>query len=147
MTNGELAKELSQYPLTAIATGLLDFERFNKRLSKSEEESLAANYPTLLVTTNRHSMKLFIAEKPSLARAIAAGIDVGKKSDGYISLNGGKEIVILEAAKQFKIIRELIGKATIIVNALDEKSVKQSLNDFSNPSLIMRLKLFSRTSF
>ena len=38
-------------------------------------------------------MKLFIAEKPSLAQAIAAGIGVGKKSDGYISLNGGKEIV------------------------------------------------------
>ena len=144
-------------------------------------------------------MKLFIAEKPSLAQAIAAGIGVGKKCDGYISLNGGKEIVtwryghILaqlnpdeyaekyrawrmedlpiipslwklkvkpEAAKQFKIVRELIGKATTIVNAgnpdregqllvdefldyvgnkkpvqrillnaLDEKSVKQSLND------------------
>ena len=38
-------------------------------------------------------MKLFIAEKPSLARAIAAGIGVGKKSDGYISLNDGNEIV------------------------------------------------------
>ena len=144
-------------------------------------------------------MKLFIAEKPSLAQAIVAGIGVGKKSDGYISLNGGNEIVtwcyghILEqlspneyaekyrawrmedlpiipsawklkvkpdAAKQFKIVRELIGKATTIVNAgdpdregqllvdevldfvgnkkpvqrillnaLDEKSVRQSLND------------------
>ena len=144
-------------------------------------------------------MKLFIAEKPSLAQAIASGIGVGKKSDGYISLNGGKEIVtwcyghILaqlnpdeyaekyrvwrmedlpiipsqwklkvkpEAARQFKIVRELIGKATTIVNAgdpdregqllvdevlnyvgnkkpvqrillnaLDEKSVKQSLKD------------------
>ena len=52
MTNGELAKELSQYPLTAIATGLLDFERFNKRLNKSDEENLVASYPTLLVTTN-----------------------------------------------------------------------------------------------
>ena len=38
-------------------------------------------------------MKLFIAEKPSLARAIAAGIGVGKNCDGYISLNGGNEIV------------------------------------------------------
>ena len=35
MTNGELAKELSQYPLTAIATGLLDFEKFNKQLNKT----------------------------------------------------------------------------------------------------------------
>jgi DNA topoisomerase-3 len=103
-------------------------------------------------------MKLFIAEKPSLAQAIAAGIGVGQKFDGYISLNGGAEVVtwcyghILEqlnpseydekyqwwrmedlpimpniwrlkvkktAAKQFKIIRELIGKATTIVNAGD----------------------------
>ena len=39
-------------------------------------------------------MKLFIAEKPSLAQAIAAGIGVGKRSDGYISLNGGNEIVM-----------------------------------------------------
>ena len=30
MTNGELAKELSQYPLTAIAIGLLDFEQLKK---------------------------------------------------------------------------------------------------------------------
>ena len=144
-------------------------------------------------------MKLFIAEKPSLARAIASGIGVGKNFDGYISLNGGNEIVTwcyghilkqlnpdeyeekyrawrmedlpiipsqwklkvkAETAKQFKIIRELIGKATeivnagdpdregqllidevldfvgnkkpvqrILLNALDEKSVKQSLKD------------------
>ena len=133
-------------------------------------------------------MKLFIAEKPSLAQAIAAGIGVGKKNDGYISLNGGNEQlnpseyaekyqkwrmedlpiipnqwklkVKSDAAKQFKIVRDLIGKATTIVNAgdpdregqllvdevldyvgnkkpverillnaLDEKSVRQSLHD------------------
>ena len=38
-------------------------------------------------------MKLFIAEKPSLTQAIEAGIGVEKKSNGYISVNGGKEIV------------------------------------------------------
>ena len=155
-------------------------------------------------------MKLFIAEKPSLARAIAAGLGVGKKFDGYISLNGGAEIVtwcyghILEqlnpseydakyqqwrmddlpivpshwalkvkkdAAKQFKIIRELIGKATtiinagdpdregqllvdevleyvgnkkpvqrILLNALDEKSVQQSLQDLRNNQDFQGLK-------
>ena len=155
-------------------------------------------------------MKLFIAEKPSLARAIAAGIGVGKNFDGYISLNGGKEIVtwcfghILEnfnpddysekylqwrmedlpiipaqwklkvksdAAKQFKIIRDLIGKAEVIVNAgdpdregqllvdevldfvgnkkpvqrillnaLDEKSVKNSLNDLRDNKNFQGLK-------
>ncbi len=43
MTNGELAKELSQYPLTAIATGLLDFEKFNKHLNQKNEESSTKN--------------------------------------------------------------------------------------------------------
>ena len=155
-------------------------------------------------------MKLFIAEKPSLARAIASGIGVGKNFDGYISLNGGNEIVTwcyghilkqlnpdeyaekyrswrmedlpiipsqwklkvkTETAKQFKIIWELIGKATIIVNAgdpdregqllvdevldfvgnkkpvqrillnaLDEKSVKQSLNDLRDNDEFRGLK-------
>ena len=155
-------------------------------------------------------MKLFIAEKPSLAQAIAAGIGVGKKNDGYISLNGGNKIVtwcyghILEqlnpseyaekyqkwrmedlpiipnqwklkvksdAAKQFKIVRDLIEKATTIVNAgdpdregqllidevleyvgnkkpvqrillnaLDEKSVKQSLHDLRDNREFQGLK-------
>ena len=113
-------------------------------------------------------MKLFIAEKPSLARAIAAGIGVGKNFEGYISLNGGREIVtwcfghILEnfspdeyaekykhwrmedlpivpdiwklkvktdAAKQFKIIRDLVSKATMIVNAGDPDREGQLLVD------------------
>ena len=38
-------------------------------------------------------MKLFIAEKPSLTQVIAAGIGVGKKSNGCISVNSGQEIV------------------------------------------------------
>ena len=113
-------------------------------------------------------MKLFIAEKPSLAQAIAAGIGVGRKLDGYISLNGGKEIVTwcyghilvqlnpdeyaekyrswrmedlpiipslwklkvkAEVAKQFKIVRELIGKVTTIVNAGDPDREGQLLVD------------------
>ena len=113
-------------------------------------------------------MKLYIAEKPSLARAIAAGIGDGKNCDGYISLNGGREIVtwcfghILEnfspdeyaekykhwrmedlpivpdiwklkvktdAAKQFKIVRDLVSKATTIVNAGDPDREGQLLVD------------------
>ena len=45
MTNGELAKELSQYPMTAIATGLLDFERFNQ-LNKLTDEDSNTDYPS-----------------------------------------------------------------------------------------------------
>ena len=113
-------------------------------------------------------MKLFIAEKPSLAQAIAAGIGDGKRQNGYISLNGGNEVVtwcyghILEqlspseydekykawkmsdlpivpnpwklkvrkdAAKQFKIIRELIWQAATIVNAGDPDREGQLLVD------------------
>ena len=38
-------------------------------------------------------MRLFIAEKPSLGRAIAENLGKGQKKDGYISLNGGNDIV------------------------------------------------------
>ena len=104
----------------------------------------------------------------SLTQAIAAGIGFGKKSDGYISLNGEEDIVTwcyghifaqlnldeyaekyrswrmedlpiipsvwklkvkAEAAKQFKIVRELIGKATTIVNAGDPDREGQLLVD------------------
>lgn len=43
MTNEALAKELSQYPLTAIATGLLDFEQLKKRLTNSQEKNTGTN--------------------------------------------------------------------------------------------------------
>lgn len=147
-------------------------------------------------------MQLFIAEKPSLGRAIAEGIGSGEKKDGYISLKNGEVIVtwcfghILEqwdpeqyderykkwnmddlpiipsewklnvkkeSAKQFKVIKELASKADYIVNAgdpdregqllidevllyignkkpvkrillnaIDDKSVKQALKDLRN---------------
>lgn len=43
MTNGELAKELSQYPLTAITTGLPDFEQLRKRLNNPQEKVTGTN--------------------------------------------------------------------------------------------------------
>lgn len=43
MTNEELAKELSQYPLTAIATRLIDFERFIRHFNKVNEENSQTN--------------------------------------------------------------------------------------------------------
>lgn len=48
MINGELAKELSQYPLTTIATGLFDFERFNNQINKSTDKNSNPNSPTQL---------------------------------------------------------------------------------------------------
>ena len=113
-------------------------------------------------------MRLFIAEKPSLGQALAQGIGSGKKESGYISLNGGNDIVtwcfghILEqlnpdeydekykrwrmedlpilpekwklkvkpdAAKQFKVVKELAAKADTIVNAGDPDREGQLLVD------------------
>ena len=157
-----------------------------------------------------HNMRLFIAEKPSLGQALAQGIGSGKKESGYISLNGGNDIVtwcfghILEqlnpdeydekykrwrmedlpilpekwklkvkpdAVKQFKVVKELVTKAETIVNAgdpdregqllvdevleyignkkpvqrillnaLDEKSVKEALRDLRDNRDFLGLK-------
>ena len=38
-------------------------------------------------------MRLFIAEKPSLAKAIAGGLGKGSAKDGFIEINGGKDVV------------------------------------------------------
>ena len=43
MTNGELARELSQYPLTAIATGLLDVEKLKEHLTTSQSPNFTTN--------------------------------------------------------------------------------------------------------
>ena len=113
-------------------------------------------------------MRLFIAEKPSLGQALAQGIGSGKKESGYISLNGGNDIVtwcfghILEqlnpdeydekykrwrmedlpilpekwklkvkpdAGKQFKVVKELVAKAETIINAGDPDREGQLLVD------------------
>ncbi len=113
-------------------------------------------------------MRLFIAEKPSLGRAIAENLGTQEAKDGYISCNNGKDIVtwcfghILEldmpdqydskyekwrlgdlpifpsvwkksvskdATKQFKVIKDLIGRADYIVNAGDPDREGQLLVD------------------
>ena len=130
-------------------------------------------------------MRLFIAEKPSLGQALAQGLGSGKKEAGYISLNGGEDIVtwcfghILEqlnpdeydekykrwrmedlpivpevwklrvkpdAAKQFKVVKELAAKADSIVNAGDPDREGQLLVDevleyIGNKKLVQRILL------
>ena len=113
-------------------------------------------------------MRLFIAEKPSLGRAIAENLGKGTSKDGCIEINNGQDIVtwcfghVLEqydpgeyderykkwamddlpivpdewklkvkkdAAKQFKIIKELAKKADYIINAGDPDREGQLLID------------------
>lgn len=113
-------------------------------------------------------MRLFIAEKPSLGRAIAENLGKGSKNNGYILINGGDDIVtwcfghILEqfnpdeyndkyrrwnmedlpivpenwkfkvkkeAAAQLKVIKDLCNKADYIVNAGDPDREGQLLVD------------------
>ena len=156
-------------------------------------------------------LRLYIAEKPSLATAIAHGLGEGPKKEGFFFLNGGQDIVtwcfghILEqfkpdeyddkykqrwamedlpiipspwklkvsdnCKKQFKIIKDLIDKADeivnagdpdregqllidevleyvhnqkpvkrILLNALDDVSVKQALNDLRDNRDFIGLK-------
>lgn len=111
-------------------------------------------------------MRLFIAEKPSLALAIANGLGIKQKKDGYF--DGGENIVTFcyghimqqcspdeydekykqwkmetlpiipekwklkvtpSCVKQFKIIKDLVKKADIIVNAGDPDREGQLLVD------------------
>ena len=116
MTNGELAKELSQYPLTAIATGLLDFERFNKKFSKADEESLTQNYPTLLVSTNPLKLsederrKLF-GERIKMIRKLRGFTrsDIAKQLGVSVSLIGA-----YEGGKREPSIKNLIALSQIL---------------------------------
>ena len=153
-------------------------------------------------------MRLFIAEKPSLARAIAGGLGHEKKENGCIVCGDDtvtwcfghileqldpdeydekykkwrmadlpiipdtwKLRVKKDAAKQFKVIKELAAKADVIVNAgdpdregqllvdevleyihnkkpvqrillnaLDDKSVKEALHDLRNNNDFLGLK-------
>ena len=155
-------------------------------------------------------MRLFIAEKPSLAKAIAANLGSGKSCDGYISLNNGKDIVswcyghILslynpedysedlkywnldtlpiipdvwklkvnnDAKKQFGVLKKLISSADeiihagdpdregqllvdevlsyvgckktvkrILLNALDDKSIKYALDHLKNNTEFVNLR-------
>ncbi len=43
MTNEEIAKEISQYPLTAIATGLLNIEHLKEKLTQSTGEEFISD--------------------------------------------------------------------------------------------------------
>ncbi len=116
MTNGELAKELSQYPLTAIATGLLDFERFNKKFSKADEESLTQNYPTLLISTNPLKLsederrKLF-GERIKMIRKLRGFTrsDIAKQLGVSVSLIGA-----YEGGKREPSIKNLIALSQIL---------------------------------
>jgi len=100
MTNGELAKELSQYPLTAIATGLLDFEQLKKRLTNSQEKT-AGTDPLKIPEEERR--KLFgervkmmrnlrgftrseFAKKLGVSTALVSAYEVGKREPSIKNL-------------------------------------------------------------
>lgn len=100
MTNGELAKELSQYPLTAITTGLPDFEQLRKRLINSQEKTAGTN-PLKMPEEERR--KLFgervkmmrnlrgltrseFAKKLGVSTALVSAYEVGKREPSMKNL-------------------------------------------------------------
>lgn len=111
MTNGELAKELSQYPLTAIATGLLDFEQLKKRLTSSKEKT-AGTDPLKIPEEERR--KLFgervkmmrnlrgltrseFAKKLGVSTALVSAYEVGKREPSMKNLIALTQILNIEA--------------------------------------------------
>ena len=100
MTNETLAKELSQYPLTAIATGLLNFEQLKKRLTSSQEKT-AGTDPLKIPEEERR--KLFgervkmmrnlrgltrseFAKKLGVSTALVSAYEVGKREPSMKNL-------------------------------------------------------------
>ncbi len=111
MTNGELAKELSQYPLTAIATGLLDFEQLKKRLTNSQEKTTGTN-PLKIPEEERR--KLFgervkmmrnlrgltrseFAKKLGVSTALVSAYEVGKREPSMKNLIALTQILNIES--------------------------------------------------
>lgn len=100
MTNETLAKEISQYPLTAIATGLLNFEQLKKRLTNSQEKN-AGTDPLKMPEDERR--KLFgervkmmrnlrgftrteFAKKLGVSTALVSAYEVGKREPSIKNL-------------------------------------------------------------
>ena len=100
MTNSTLAKELSQYPLTAITTGLLNFEQLKKRLTNSQEKNIGTN-PLQMPEDERR--KLFgervkmmrnlrgltrteFAKKLGVSTALVSAYEVGKREPSIKNL-------------------------------------------------------------
>lgn len=100
MTNETLAKELSQYPLTAIATGLLNFEQLKKRLTNSQEKNTETD-PLKIPEDERR--KLFgervkmmrnlrgltrteFAKKLGVSTALVSAYEVGKREPSIKNL-------------------------------------------------------------
>ena len=100
MTNSTLAKELSQYPLTAITTGLLNFEQLKKRLTNSQEKTTGTD-PLKMPEDERR--KLFgervkmmrnlrgltrteFAKKLGVSTALVSAYEVGKREPSIKNL-------------------------------------------------------------
>lgn len=111
MTNGELAKEISQYPLTAITTGLFDFEQLKKRFADSQEKKSATD-PLKIPEEERR--KLFgervkmmrnlrgltrseFAKKLGVSTALISAYEVGKREPSMKNLIALTQILNIES--------------------------------------------------
>lgn len=100
MTNSALAKELSQYPLTAITTGLLNFEQLKRQLTNSQEKNVGTD-PLKIPEEERR--KLFgervkmmrnlrgltrseFAKKLGVSTALVSAYEVGKREPSMKNL-------------------------------------------------------------
>ena len=111
MTNGELAKELSQYPLTAITTGLPDFEQLRKRLNSPQEKTVGTNPLKMpeeerrklfgervkMIRTLRGLTRSEFAKQLGVSTALVSAYEVGKREPSMKNLIALTQILNIEA--------------------------------------------------
>ena len=111
MTNGELAKELSQYPLTAITTGLPDFEQLRKRLNNPQEKTVGTNPLKMpeeerrklfgervkMIRTLRGLTRSEFAKQLGVSTALVSAYEVGKREPSMKNLIALTQILNIEA--------------------------------------------------
>lgn len=111
MTNGELAKELSQYPLTAITTGLPDFEQLRKRLNNLPEKTAGTNPLKMpeeerrklfgervkMIRTLRGLTRSEFAKQLGVSTALVSAYEVGKREPSIKNLIALTQVLNIES--------------------------------------------------
>lgn len=111
MTNGELAKEISQYPLTAITTGLLNLEQLKRYLTQPQEKKSTIDPLKIpdeerrklfgervkMMRTLRGLTRSEFAKQLGVSTALVSAYEVGKREPSMKNLIALTQILNIEA--------------------------------------------------
>ena len=111
MTNGELAKEISKYPLTAITTGLIDLEQLQRHLTHTQEKKSTIDPLKIpdeerrklfgervkMIRTLRGLTRSEFAKQLGVSTALVSAYEVGKREPSIKNLIALTQILNIEA--------------------------------------------------